>query len=240
MRLDKFLSNLKYGSRSEIKNLINKKQVKLNDCIVSNSNLKIDPLVDIVKINEEVVYYKEEINLMVNKPLGYLSANSDKLHQVVIDLIKEPFNRYDLKIAGRLDLDSHGLLILTTNGSFVHEITSPNNEVEKIYEVKLAEEFFELETLLGGIMIKDGNNNDYLAKALLIEKITNKHFKVTINEGKFHQVRRMFKYFDNEVIDLKRIAIGKLELDNLPVGEYKEFERSDLLWMNLFCLHMII
>lgn len=229
MRLDKFLSNLKYGSRSEIKNLINKKQVKLNDCIVSNSNLKIDPLVDIVKINEEVVYYKEEINLMVNKPLGYLSANSDKLHQVVIDLIKEPFNRYDLKIAGRLDLDSHGLLILTTNGSFVHEITSPNNEVEKIYEVKLAEEFFELETLLGGIMIKDGNNNDYLAKALLIEKITNKHFKVTINEGKFHQVRRMFKYFDNEVIDLKRIAIGKLELDNLPVGEYKEFERSDLL-----------
>lgn len=229
MRLDKFLSNLKYGSRSEIKNLINKKQVKLNDCIVSNSNLKIDPLVDIVKINEEVVYYKEEINLMVNKPLGYLSANSDKLHQVVIDLIKEPFNKFDLKIAGRLDLDSHGLLILTTNGSFVHEITSPNNEVEKIYEVKLAEEFFELETLLGGIMIKDGNNNDYLAKALLIEKITNKHFKVTINEGKFHQVRRMFKYFDNEVIDLKRIAIGKLELDNLPVGEYKEFERSDLL-----------
>lgn len=235
MRIDKFLSNLKYGSRKEIKNLIKDEQVLCNDEIVLKENQIVNSNVDIIKVNNEIVFYKEEINLAINKPVGYLSANKDNMHKVVFELIKEPYQRFDLKIAGRLDLESSGLLILTTSGSLAHLITSPNSKLPKEYLATLKDVAKNLDILLEGLMIKDGNNNDYLARALFVEKIDDFHVKIVIDEGKFHQVRRMFRSINNEVLELKRIKIGKLSLGDLKPGEYKEFEKEELLWMILLC-----
>lgn len=228
MRLDKLLSNLKYGSRKEVKNLIKSHAITINGEIVSSSSIKIDPNKDVISINDEVVVYHESINIMINKPMGYLSANKDGLHQTVIELLNEDLLRYNFKIAGRLDLESEGLLILTTNGLFAHKVTSPNYEVNKVYEVILNEPITEYKELLKGVIIKDGKNMDYLAKALEIVQIDDKTLKITINEGKFHQVRRMFQIIGFEVINLKRIKIGNLELGSLQPGEYRTFMEEDL------------
>ena len=125
-------------------------------------------------------------------------------------------------------MDSSGLLILTTNGLLAHEITNPNKKVNKIYHVILKNDIIRYQQLLDGIIIKDGKNNEYLAKANKIDIIGSKELEITIDEGKFHQVRRMFQAINNEVLELKRVKIGNLSLDNLEEGSYQEFERSDL------------
>src|SRR5690606_10419376 len=125
MRLDKLLSNLKYGSRTEIKALIKKGLISVNEKIVKNADMQIDPNKDQIVVDRETVFYKDIIILAMHKPAGYLSANQDKNDPVVIDLIKKPYDRFDFKIAGRLDKDTEGLLILTTDGDIQHEITHP-------------------------------------------------------------------------------------------------------------------
>lgn len=230
MRIDKFLSNLKYGSRSNIGIDIKKGLVKINDKIITDSHFKINPLKDKVFYNNILVPYFKNLNLMIYKPKGYLSANTDNLHEVVVSLIKDPFDKYDLKIAGRLDLDSEGLLILTNTGSFAHKITSPNSKIAKIYEVKTDNTNLNYEKMLDGVIIKDKDNVDFLAKALKIIKIGDNLFEITIDEGKFHQVKRMFKALEMNVINLKRIQIGKLKLGDLKPGEYRMFDEDELLW----------
>ncbi|HHT55457.1 MAG TPA: rRNA pseudouridine synthase, partial [Acholeplasma sp.] len=212
MRIDRFLSNLKYGSRSEMTKAVKKGLVKVNDKIITDSHLKIDPNKDIIHFNDELVSYYDIINIMIYKPIGYLSANKDNLHKVVLDLIEDNYKRLDLKIAGRLDLDSEGLLILTTSGKFAHFITSPNNKINKVYEVILDNDITNYEMLLEGVLIKDGKNEEYLAKALDIKKVEDKKYLITLDEGKFHQVKRMFLALNTKVINLKRISIGNLKL----------------------------
>lgn len=229
MRIDKYLSNLKYGSRTEIKKFIKEERVKVNNNIIKDSHYKIDPKKDVVIFDGEKIINFNEVNLILNKPEGYLSANKDNLHKVALDLIKEPYNRLDLKIAGRLDLDSSGILILTTNGKFAHKLTSPNSKIDKVYEVEVDKDISNYNILLNGVIIKDGKDNDYLAKALNILKIDKFKYHITINEGKFHQVKRMFKYLDANVLKLKRIKYGNLTLNNLKKGEYREFKKEDII-----------
>lgn len=228
MRLDKFLSNLKYGSRSDVSKDIKKGLVKVNNNIITNSHYKIDEVNDLVYFNDELVIYREIVNLIVNKPKGYLSANKDEMHDVVISLLKHPYDKFDFKIAGRLDLDSEGLLILTTSGSLVNEITNPNKKVPKTYLVNTLTDIENYKNLLEGVIIKDGKGDDYLAKALNIERISNSYYQIVIDEGKFHQVKRMFRALDTEVTNLKRIKIGNLELNDLELGNYREFEKDDI------------
>ena len=116
MRLDKLLVKLKYGSRSEVQKLIKQGFLKINNQTITDVGKKIDPTKDEILLNEQLIYYKSEINLAIYKPKGYLSANHDPLYPTVMELIKPPYDRQDFKIAGRLDLDSEGLLILTTLG----------------------------------------------------------------------------------------------------------------------------
>ena len=229
MRIDKFLSQLKYGSRNEIGQLIKKQHVKINDETVLKANLQINPNCDIIKVNDEIVYYKDEIILALNKPKGYLSANSDSKHQVLFDLIKEPFNRFELKIAGRLDLDSEGLMILTTNGQLVHQLTNPKKLIYKTYEVTLNQPFNQTarNELLTGVTIKDGYNEDYFAKAFSCE-YSDQLAIIQISEGKFHQVKRMFLAVGFQVINLKRTQIANLKLGNLKLGEYREINRKEI------------
>lgn len=229
MRIDKFLANLKYGSRSDITKAVKNKLVKVNGILVENSHYKIDPINDVLMFDGKVVKYYDELNIMLYKPKGYLSANKDLMHKVALDLIDDEYNRFDLKIAGRLDIDSEGLLILTKSGKFAHFITSPNNNIKKVYEVIIDNEINNENKLLEGVMIKDGKGNDFIAKALDLEKINNKTYLITIDEGKFHQVKRMFKALNTNVLNLKRIKVGKLELGNLKPGEYKLFGKDELL-----------
>lgn len=227
MRLDKLLSNLSYGSRKEIKGLVKDQRITINGVYAKSSAMKIDPVGDDIFVDEEKVLYFEEINLAINKPAGFLSANTDQMHQTVMDLIFEPYNLYDLKIAGRLDLESEGLLLLTTNGQLAHRITSPNFEIDKIYEVITDIEPVHINMLLKGVIIKDGREQSYTAIASKVE-VNEKTSHVTINEGKFHQIRRMFKAIGCEVVSLKRIQIGNLKLGDLKPGEYVEFKAEDV------------
>ena len=222
MRLDRYLSNLKYGTRNEITKKIKSKKVTVNGILVTDSRYKVDTQKDVVTLDSVEIFYKETILLMLNKPSGVISANKDGLHQTVLDLIGEPYNRFELRIAGRLDIDTEGLILLTNDGKLLHKIISPNKDVYKKYYVKV-ESKFDSNKLLKEFQIKDGR--DLLFTPLLpkVEQISDDEFFLSIKEGKFHQVKRMVEHFNNKVVYLKRVSIGNIELDNsLEKGRYKE------------------
>lgn len=227
MRIDKLLSQLKYGSRSDIKKIMAKGDVFINDVMVKDSATNVDPCVDHILINGETLFYKDPIYLALNKPIGYLSANHDAMHPCITELIKPPYHRFDFAIAGRLDLDAEGLMIITTDGSFAHQITHPKYHLPKTYEVILDKPLTHQKTLLKGVTINDGKNEPFIAKALEVS-VEKNCVKLTIDEGKFHQVKRMFKAVGYEVINLKRIQIGKLKLNDIPKGSYIEVRREDI------------
>ena len=227
MRIDKFLSHMKITSRKDAK-----KFLKMTPLLVDGKRI-LDPSYDVnldqesIFINDEKVVYKKDIHLMIYKPKNYLSANHDTRHQCVVELLKEPYVSYDFKIAGRLDLDSEGLMILTTDGHFQHEITHPKSHLPKTYEVRLDHPFNHEKELIKGVMIKDGKDNPYLAKALAL-KSDGFYVNIIIDEGKFHQVKRMFEHVGYTVLNLKRTKIGNLSLGNLKPGAYIEIEKEDL------------
>jgi 16S rRNA pseudouridine516 synthase len=228
MRMDKFLTQLKYTTRSQIKDFLKQHVVMKNHQVVKNPKDDINPNVDILTIDGHKVFYQEDVHLMLYKPKGYLSANKDNMHPCAVDLIKEPYHRFEYAIAGRLDLDAEGLLILTTDGTLVHDITSPKKHLPKVYEVKLDQPFTLTDALTKGVTIKDGKDELYVAKA--IDLIVNEDvIYITIDEGKFHQVKRMFQAIGYEVTHLKRIQIGNLKLGDLLPGEYIEFHKEQLL-----------
>lgn len=229
MRLDRFLSNLKYNTRSKIGKDIKAGLVKVDGKTILDSHYHLDPSKNIVHYDGELVIYREIVNLAIYKPIGFLSANKDDRHQVITSLLKDPYDRFTFKIAGRLDLDSEGLLILTTSGTLVNEITNPKKIISKRYLVKTNLDLSNFETLLEGVIIKDGKNEDFLAKAKSIKRLASAYFEIEITEGKFHQVKRMFNKLGAEVINLKRVQIGKLKLGTLKPGEYREFMEDEVI-----------
>ena len=166
---------------------------------------------------------------MLNKPSGYVSAVKDNIDKTVVEIID---TRYDIFPIGRLDKDTEGLLLLTNNGSLAHHLTNPNHHVVKKYLVKVDgimsnEEMNEFEN---GIEIKDGDNNLFTTKKCHIEKIEDYTYHVSIEEGKFHQVKRMFAYFNKNVLYLKRLSMGSIVLDdNLKIGEYRELSEEEII-----------
>ena len=229
MRLDKLLSNLKYGSRSDIKKYVKEKRVFVNGEAAKDSGMDINIGKDVITFDSLEVFCKENIYLMLNKPKGYICANRDGLHKTVLDLIGEPYSRYDLIIVGRLDIDTEGLLLLTNDGMWAHNIISPKNEHYKKYYVRLRDKLANYEALLTGVTILDGENKPYLTKKAFIEPLGQNECYISICEGKFHQVKRMFEYINNEVVYLKRVSIANLELGDLQLGEYKEINKDDVL-----------
>ncbi|WP_025725448.1 pseudouridine synthase [Acholeplasma granularum] len=228
MRLDKFLSNLKLGSRKDVKFMVKNGDVTLNGNPVYQYDMKIDPNYDKICVKGEHLYYKDDIILAFYKPVNYLSSNKDNIHPVLFDLIKSPYDRLDLKIAGRLDLDSEGLMILSNNGQIIHEITHPKKKVIKVYEATL-DKILNLEDankLLLGVELINTDGSTYFAQALNLTTMDSVA-TISIDEGKFHQVKKMFKKIGYEVINLKRIQIGALKL-NLEPGKYQEISIDDI------------
>lgn len=229
MRLDKLLSHAGFGSRRDVKELIKKKLVTVNDEVIRKVNLKVDPDKDIVKVNQKQVIYEKYVYFMLNKPDGYLSATIDNKFPVVTDLISG-YDHYDLFPVGRLDKDTEGLLLITNDGDLNHKLTSPNYEVPKTYYAEIHGKVTEkdVEQFSQGVVLDDG----YHTKPGQLEILTSDHLskiKLTITEGKFHQVKRMFKSVDKEVIYLKRIKMGEIELDeSLKLGEYRRLNETEL------------
>ena len=227
MRVDKMIGNARLDTRRNIKRNAKKGALVINGEIVKDTSTHVDPNVDEVFYMGEFVEYFENIYLMMNKPQGYLSATTDE-EATVIDLLDDFYKTLDLSIAGRLDKDTRGLLLLSTDGKFIHKITSPNSNIEKTYQVETRDIIDEslVEEFKKGVEISE---DDYIARPAKLEIIEDKKAIVKVTEGKFHLVKRLFSNLGNEVINLKRIAIGELKLDPfLNEGTYKELTEEEL------------
>lgn len=225
-RLDKILVSQGFGSRREVQKLIKKKNVTVDGETVSSPEFKIDPENCLIKVGGQAVEFKKYIYIMMNKPAGVVSASSDKREKTVIDLLPENLKRKNLFPAGRLDKDTEGLMIITDDGDFAHKLLSPKNHVYKRYYAELDGELSEdmVLSFKNGIELKDGAK---CLPAKLEIKDKNSAF-VEICEGKFHQVKKMFKSQGLNVKYLKRVKIGGLELDvKLHTGMSREITKYE-------------
>ena len=229
MRLDKFLKETGICSRSDAKKILKQGIVSVNDKIIKDDGYKIDENNDVIKYNNEVISYQEFVYLMMNKPAGVLSATEDKFDTTIIDLVKE-YKHKNLFPFGRLDKDSVGLVILSDDGKLAHELLSPKKHVSKKYYLKVKGKLDEndIENFSKGIILEDG----YKCKNALLEILKSDDISecyVTISEGKFHQLKRMFKIIGKEVIYLKRITFGNIVLDSsLSEGEYRILTKEEI------------
>ncbi len=239
-RIDKILSHLGYGSRKEIKKLLRLSEIFVNEKRITDSSVLVNPDADKIFIDGEEIQIQKNIYLMMNKPQNVVSANKDGLHQTVFDLLDEKYRSgwifENLHLVGRLDIDTEGLLLFTTDGKLTHTIISPKTHLEKSYFVRLSNnESLENQQKIAqkfeeGIFIPpEGNENGAELKPAKIEWLSENECILKISEGKFHQVKRMFKAVQNEVVYLKRIAIGTLKLDeNLKLGEYRVLTQQEI------------
>lgn len=224
-RLDKVLSNLGYGSRKEIKALVKSKKVTVDGEVVKDSGMSVDPDKAVIYVGEEKIVYKKYIYILMNKPDGVVSATFDNYDKTVIDLLKAEDAFFEPFPVGRLDKDTVGLLILTNDGELNHRLISPKWHVDKLYYAKidLPVDESDIKAFEGGITLDDGY--ECLPAKLQIINSSDKGAEVlvTLQEGKFHQVKRMFQSLDKKVIYLRRIAFGPIKLDeSLDEGTYRE------------------
>ncbi|QIK69409.1 rRNA pseudouridine synthase [Erysipelothrix sp. HDW6C] len=227
MRLDKFLAHNGYGTRKDTKTLIKKKLVSVNDNIVSDSGYILNPDNDRVTVDGELIEYVENVYLMMNKPAGYICSHDAVEYPSVLELIDT--YRSDLFFVGRLDADTEGLLLITNDGHFSHAIAHGKRNIHKQYLVHLEKPFDKrfISELLEGIPL-----DDTILKPATVEMIDDNKILLTIAEGKYHQVKRMMHHCENEVIYLKRVKIGSLNLDpSLKLGAYRDLTEEEI---NLF------
>ena len=230
MRIDKFLSNMGYGSRKEVKILLKSKAVEVNGETVRDPKVHVNELADDVTVGGERVEYAEFIYLLMNKPPGVISATEDKYDPTVIDLLAEEDRHFEPFPVGRLDKDTEGFLLLTNDGVLAHELLSPKKHVDKRYYARIegvvtAEDGEEFER---GVSLDDGYVTKP-AKLHIIKSGPESEIELTITEGKFHQVKRMFQSVGKEVVYLKRLSMGPLELDpSLGLGEYRQLTQGEL------------
>lgn len=226
MRLDKFLVECGIGSRTEVKKILGNGQVKVNGVITKSSKEQIDETKDKITCKNEELEYKEFRYYVMHKPSGYITAIDDYREKTVMEVLPEWVIRKDLFPVGRLDKDTEGLLLFTNNGRLSHELLSPKKHVDKIYEVHLRESISDenRKKLESGVIILD----NYFTKEAKVNKVEDKIIELTITEGKYHQVKEMLKAVGNEVVYLKRLSFGKLELGNLKKGEVIEISLEDI------------
>jgi pseudouridylate synthase len=216
------------GSRSEIKKFLKTCRVKLNGKFEKSPNTQVDIDKDEILFDDEIVIYKEFTYLMLNKPKDYISATFDPKLPTVLELLEFPYSNMELFPVGRLDIDTTGFLILTNDGKFSYNVTNPKKKVNKKYLVTLRDDISsnQIESLENGIYFE---KEDFTTENAKFEEISKREIYLTISEGKFHQVKRMLEYVGNEVVELKRVSIGNLSLDEkLELGEYREITNTEL------------
>ena len=240
IRLDKYMADMGVGTRSEVKVLIKKGRVSVDDEVVKQAEYKVDIESQCVAVDGEQIGYAQYEYFMLNKPAGVVSAVTDNRDTTVVELIKDA-KRKDIFPVGRLDKDTEGLLLITNDGELSHELLSPNKHVEKTYYAKVKGEVteedvrvfseglhLEKETLREEKAEKEIETKP--AKLTVLKAGEVSEVELTICEGKFHQVKRMFQAVGKEVLYLKRISMGGLVLDeSLALGEYRPLTKKELL-----------
>lgn len=232
IRLDKYLADMGCGTRQEVKKLIRSGQVSVNGAVVKKPETKVGQTVQEVCLNGEKVGYESFEYYMLNKPAGVISATEDRSCQTVVDLIQEK-KRKDLFPVGRLDKDTEGLLLITNDGELAHRLLSPKKHVDKCYFARVSGKMTEddVRSFENGVNIGSLEQPEITMPGKL-EIITSDEISqihLTIQEGKFHQVKRMFRAVGKEVIYLKRLRMGTLVLDeNLSIGEYRPLTKEEL------------
>ena len=218
-RLDKFISHLAEIPRTQARASIKRKEVSVNGEVITSHNFQLTQQDEVLHQGTPLVFLGKRY-YMLNKPVGYVCANSDELHKTVFDLLDEP-NMSDFHVAGRLDIDTTGLVIITNDGDWSHKITSPKSNKFKTYLVETQEPITDeaLEQLRTGVML---HNEKDLTRPAIAERLANYGLRLSISEGKYHQVKRMLYAVDNKVVELHREQIAGVTLDeNLASGEYR-------------------
>lgn len=232
MRLDKYLAEMGAGTRSEVKKQIRKGSVTVNDEVIRSADFKVDEKTDTVCCNGQPVSYVSMEYYMLNKPAGVVSATEDKRDRTVLDLIEDK-KRKDLFPVGRLDKDTEGLLLITNDGQLAHDLLSPKKHVDKTYYAKIEGNVTEEDVKLFADRINIGSeeNEEWTLPAHLaiLKSAEESEVRLTIREGKFHQVKRMFQAVGKEVTYLKRESMGILHLDeSLELGEYRSLTEEEI------------
>lgn len=225
-RIDKIIASQGQYSRKEVKALIAKGRIAVDGRVVSSSSEKADPMTMLLTVDGKPLEFKRNLYLVLNKPKGYVSATEDRDHPTVLELVPQEYRGRELFPAGRLDRDTTGLMIITDDGVLAHNILAPKKHVPKLYHVELDIPVTE-EMRLGfseGVMLNDG-----VCKAADLVKTGEKTAEVTLREGRYHQIKRMFGCFGAEVVELKRLGMGNLTLPaDLAEGECRELTAEEL------------
>ena len=223
MRIEKFLADSGLGSRKEVKQLMVAGLVSVNGNTIRKSGYAVQPQQDYVTVNGIVVNYQKYYYYLLNKPKGIISATTDNHHQTVIDWLGNEYAHMDLFPVGRLDRDTTGLLLLTNNGNMAHQLLSPNKKIPKRYVAKVKGQVTEDDVFLFEQGLDLGDFVTQPAELLILEvQGSYSLVEVTIHEGKFHQVKRMFEKVGKQVVELHRLTMGPLTLPNdLSIGEWR-------------------
>lgn len=239
-RLDKVLAKHGFGSRKDAQKLVRREGILLNGQLCRSPDQHIDLDTDILEVAGQVLQLRRHLHLMMNKCSGVVCSAKDGLHRTVFDLLEEELRHQflggSLHLVGRLDIDTEGLLIFTTDGTMTHRLTSPKNHVAKKYLVGLRDRVEPdqqpqlVERFRRGITIApEGDDGEHLCQPAALEWISDRECHLTITEGRYHQVKRMMAAVGNEVVSLKRIAMGGLSLDaSLGNGQYRELTTAEL------------
>lgn len=228
IRLDKYLADMGLGTRTEVKKKIRKGQISVNGMVIKEPEYKTDTETDVVLADNQPLSYETMEYYMLNKPQGVVSATEDRKEKTVLDLILSK-KRKDLFPVGRLDKDTEGLLLITNDGALAHQLLSPKKHVDKQYFVRLSkplkkEDAKKLET---GVDI--GEDTLTMPAKIVYTGQSEEEVLITIQEGKYHQVKRMFQAVGNQVVFLKRLSMGSLKLDEtLKPGEYRLLTQEEI------------
>ncbi len=230
MRVDKLLSNVGVASRAELKKYCKQGLISVNGKVINNPGVQVDSESDDIRFNGEKIVYREFVYIMLNKPDGYISATFDKYDPIVLDLIDQSYLVFEPFPVGRLDKDTEGLLVLTNDGQLAHRVLSPKKHVPKTYYAKIQGKVTEEDILAfeKGVILDDGYET-MPSQMKILKSDDMSEIELTIHEGKFHQVKRMFESVGKKVVYLKRLSMGKLKLDeSLKLGEYRELTEEEV------------
>ena len=230
MRVDKLLSNVGVASRAELKKYCKQGLISVNGKVINNPGVQVDSESDDIRFNGEKIVYREFVYIMLNKPDGYISATFDKYDPIVLDLIDQSYLVFEPFPVGRLDKDTEGLLVLTNDGQLAHRVLSPKKHVPKTYYAKIQGKVIEEDILAfeKGVILDDGYET-MPSQLKILKSDDMSEIELTIHEGKFHQVKRMFESVGKKVVYLKRLSMGKLKLDeSLKLGEYRELTEEEV------------
>lgn len=230
MRLDRFLAECGLGTRTEVKKIIRSGAVAVNGKTVTKADIHLNVESDTVTFSGKEIIYRQFIYLMLNKPQGYISATRDGKTPTVMDLIPDEYLHFDPFPVGRLDIDTEGFLLLTNDGDLAHRLLAPKKHIPKTYVAQIEKPVIDadIEKFGDGVRLDDG----YKTMPAILKNLSSAEpyfAEIVINEGKFHQVKRMFEAIGNKVLYLKRIKMNRLSLDeNLPLGEVRELTEEEM------------